>query len=35
MQKAMSFNDVVIASVKGNDFRIRFLYISKDKATVL
>ena len=29
MQKAMSFNDVVIVSVKGNYNRIRFWYMSK------
>ena len=32
MQKAMSFNEVAIASVMGNDYRIHFWYISKDKA---
>ena len=30
MQKAMSFNDVAIASVKGIDYRIHFWYMSKD-----
>ena len=30
MHKAMSFN-VVIVSVKGNDYRIHFWYISKDE----
>ena len=29
MQKAMSFNDVAIVSVKGNDYRIHFWYMSK------
>ena len=29
MQKAMNFNDVTIASIKGNDYRIHFWYISK------
>ena len=28
----MNFNDVVIASIKGNDYRIHFWYISKDEA---
>ena len=32
MQKAMNFNDVAIVSVKGNDYRIHFWYISKDEA---
>ena len=32
MQKAMDFNDVAIASVKGNDYRIQFWYMSKDDA---
>ena len=32
MQKAMSFNDVAIVSVKGNDYRIHFWYMSKDDA---
>ena len=31
IQKARSFN-VVIVSVKGNDYRIHFWYISKDEA---
>ena len=30
MQKAMNFNDVTIASVKGNDFRIHFWCISEN-----
>ena len=30
MQKAMNFNDVAIVSIKGNDYRIRFWYVSKD-----
>ena len=29
MQKAMSFNDVAIVSVKGSDYRIHFWYMSK------
>ena len=32
MQKAMNFNDVAIVSIKGNDYRIHFWYISKDDA---
>ena len=32
MQKAMNFNDVAIVSIKGNDFRIHFWYVSKDDA---
>ena len=28
----MSFNDISIVSVKGNDYRILFWYMSKDKA---
>ena len=32
MQKAMSFNDVAIVSVKVNDYRIHFWYMSKDEA---
>ena len=31
-QKAMSFNDVAIASIKGNYYRIHFWYMSKDDA---
>ena len=30
MQKAMSFNDVAIVSIKGSDYRIHFWYMSKD-----
>ena len=29
MQKAMNFKDVAIVSVKGNDYRIQFWYLSK------
>ena len=29
---AMSFNDVASVSSKGNDYRIRFYYMSKDEA---
>ena len=32
MQNYISFNDVVILSVKGNYYRIHFLYMSIDKA---
>ena len=32
MQKVMNFNDVAIVSVKGNDYRIHFGYMSKDDA---
>ena len=32
MQKAMSFNNVAIVSVKGNDYRIHFWYIDKNDA---
>ena len=30
MQKAINFNDVAIVSIKGNDYRIHFWYLSKD-----
>ena len=32
MQKAMNFSDVAIVSIKGNDYRIHFWYMSKDGA---
>ena len=32
MQKAINFNDVAIVSIKGNDHRIHFWYMSKDDA---
>ena len=32
MQKATSFDDVSIASIKGNNYRIHFWYISKNDA---
>ena len=35
MQKVMSFNDVSIVSIKGNEDRIHFWYMSKNDATVL
>ena len=30
MQKAMSFNDDAIVSIKGSDYRICFWYMSKN-----
>ena len=33
-RKVMSFNDVVIVSVKGNKYRIHFYYMSKDEAII-
>ena len=35
MQKAIHFNDAATVSMKGNDYRIHFWYMSKDDATVL
>ena len=32
MQKAMSFNDAAVVSIKGNDYGIQFWYMSKDDA---
>ena len=32
MQKAMSFNNVAIVSIKDNDYRIDFWYMSKNNA---
>ena len=32
MQKALNFNDVAIASIKGNNYRIHFWDMSKDEA---
>ena len=32
MQKDMNFNDVAVDSIKGNDYRIHFWYMSKDDA---
>ena len=32
MQKARNVNDVPVVSVKGNDYRIHFWYMSKDDA---
>ena len=35
MQKAMNFNYVAIVSIKGNDYRIHFWYMSKDDAITI
>ena len=35
MMKAVSLNDVAIVSVKGNDYRIHFSFMSKNDATNL
>ena len=35
MQKAMSFNDLAIVSVKGSRYRIPFWYMSKDDAIII
>ena len=35
MQKAVSFNDVAIVSIKGNDYRIHFWCMSNNDAIVL
>ena len=35
MQKAMSFKNVAIVFIKGNDYRINFCYISKNDAITL
>ena len=32
MEKVTNFNDVAIVSVKGNDYRIHFWYMSRDDA---
>ena len=32
MEKAINFKDVAIVSIKGNDYRIHFWYMSKDDA---
>ena len=32
MQKARSFNDVAVVSIKGNDYRFHFWYMSKGDA---
>ena len=35
MQKPMNFNDVAIVSIKGNNYRIHFWYMSKDDAITI
>ena len=35
MQKAMSFKNVAILPIKGNDYRIHFCYINKNDAITL
>ena len=35
MQKAISFKNVAIVSIKGDDYRIHFYYISKNDAITL
>ena len=35
MQKAMSFKNVAIVSIKGNNYRIHFCYIGKNDAITL
>ena len=35
MQKTMSFKNVAIVSIKGNDYRIHISYISKNDAIAL
>ena len=35
MQKAMTFIDVAIVSIKQNDYRIQFWYMSKDDAIII
>ena len=32
MQKALNINDVAIVAINGNDYRIHFWYMSRDKA---
>ena len=32
MQNAMNFNEVAIVSIKGNDYKFHFWYVSKDDA---
>ena len=34
MQKDISFNDVAIVSIKGNDYRINFWYMNKNDAII-
>ena len=35
MQQVMNLNDVAIVSIKGNDYRIHFWYMSQNDAIVL
>ena len=35
MQKAMSFKNVAIVSIKGNDYRVHFWYMSKNDTITL
>ena len=35
MQNAVSFKNVAVVSVKGNDYRIHFCYVSKNDAITL
>ena len=35
MQRAMNFNDVANVSIKRNDYRIHFWYMSKNNAMVI
>ena len=35
IQKAINFNDVAIVSIKGNNYRSYFWYMSKDNAIIL
>ena len=35
MQKPMNFNDVAIVSIKGDDYRIHFWYLSKNGGIIL
>ena len=35
MQKPMSFKNIAIISIKGNDYRIHFWYMSKNDAIAL
>ena len=35
MQKTVSFNDVVIVSIKGSDYKIHFWYMSKNAIILL
>ena len=35
MQKSVSFTNVSVVSIKGNDYRIHFLYMSKKDAIAI